>query len=68
MEIRSTGINLLEMTSAHQCRFPVGEDDQGHLFCGKRTLSGSWCKEHRKRVYEPANQRKRVAYYPTRVR
>lgn len=44
------GRNIIELRSG-ECRFPVGERDGAHLFCGARTRFGSWCEAHRAVVF-----------------
>jgi GcrA cell cycle regulator len=43
---------LMALTS-NMCRFPVNESGANTLFCGDPTENGSWCPEHRKRVFYP---------------
>ena len=43
---------LMALTS-NMCRFPVSGDGERTLFCGDPTESGSWCSDHRKRVFVP---------------
>ena len=43
---------LMALTS-NMCRFPVSGDGEKTLFCGDPTESGSWCPDHRKRVFVP---------------
>jgi GcrA cell cycle regulator len=43
---------LMALTS-NMCRFPVNGDGERTLFCGDPTEKGSWCPDHRKRVFYP---------------
>ena len=43
---------LMALTS-NMCRFPVSGDGERTLFCGDPTEKGSWCPDHRKRVFYP---------------
>jgi len=39
----------IEKTSISGCRWPVGRDERGHLFCDEPRLPGrrfAWCEEH----------------------
>jgi len=52
--LKPTGnqVFLMALTS-NMCRFPVNEDGERTLFCGDPTEKGSWCPDHRKRVFYP---------------
>ena len=41
------------------CRFPVSGSGDRTLFCGDPTEKGSWCPDHRKRVFVPKTGVKR---------
>ena len=43
---------LMGLTSK-SCRYPVSGDGERTLFCGDPTERGSWCSDHRKRVFVP---------------
>jgi len=43
---------LMALTST-MCRFPVNGSGAKTLFCGDPTENGSWCADHRKRVFVP---------------
>lgn len=44
---------LLELAFC-ECRWPVHEDGEGHLFCGQRVTKGSsYCETHRQMSVEP---------------
>lgn len=45
-------IFIMGLTS-NMCRFPVSGDGERTLFCGDPTEKGSWCPDHRKRVFYP---------------
>jgi hypothetical protein len=47
-----TGIRLDELRLS-SCRYPLGDQwDRVEMYCGEPTQpGGSWCKEHRKRVF-----------------
>ncbi len=49
---------LLSLNS-NMCRFPVDGDGAKTLFCGDPTERGSWCPNHRKRVFYPKSAVKR---------
>jgi len=44
---------FLMALTPNMCRFPVSGDGANTLFCGDPTESGSWCPDHRKRVFVP---------------
>ena len=44
---------FLMALTPNMCRFPVNGDGEKTLFCGDPTESGSWCSDHRKRVFVP---------------
>ena len=44
---------IMGLTS-HTCRFPMSGEGEKTLFCGDPTEKGSWCPEHRKRVFTPS--------------
>ena len=44
---------FLMALTPNMCRFPVNRDGEKTLFCGDPTESGSWCSDHRKRVFVP---------------
>jgi len=49
---------LMALTS-NMCRFPVSGSGDRTLFCGDPTEKGSWCPDHRKRVFVPKTGVKR---------
>jgi len=52
--LKPTGNQVFLMAlTPNMCRFPVNGDGANTLFCGDPTESGSWCPEHRKRVFTP---------------
>ena len=51
---KPTGNQVFLMAlTPNMCRFPVSGDGANTLFCGDPTESGSWCPDHRKRVFVP---------------
>jgi hypothetical protein len=49
---------LMALTT-NMCRFPVSGDGERTLFCGDPVENGSWCTDHRKRVFTPKTGVKR---------
>jgi hypothetical protein len=43
-----------------QCQFLIGDDRRTWRMCGAATDGGVWCASHRKVVFAPAPQRRRV--------
>lgn len=47
---------LLELSN-HECKWPVSEDRDGHLFCAARTSEGcSYCPDHRAMSVVPEDE------------
>jgi hypothetical protein len=42
------------------CQFLIGDDRRTWRMCGAATDGGVWCVSHRKVVFTPAPQRRRV--------
>jgi hypothetical protein len=43
-----------------RCQFLIGDDRRSWRMCGAATEGGVWCASHRKVVFAPAPQRRRV--------
>lgn len=50
--VEGTGFRLIELAPG-QCRYPIGSDEDGHLFCGKQTERISYCDEHHELCWVP---------------
>lgn len=51
--------NVLTLREA-MCKFPIGDPAEASFaFCGRNACSGSYCADHARVVYQPAQQRKR---------
>jgi len=58
--LKPTGNQVFLMAlTTNMCRFPVSGSGEKTLFCGDPTEKGSWCPDHRKRVFVPKTGVKR---------
>lgn len=57
--VESLSIPVMDLEPKH-CRYPTGEDERGHLFCGQHKALGSYCLGHEAIVYTPANDKRKA--------
>lgn len=54
-------VGIVAFVSSGTCAWPIGDPQlAGFRFCGARRARGSYCDEHAKRAYQPADAAKKA--------